>query len=197
VPGRDGTLRLAAEAPTTESATPPLTLKPPSYYLRQGGSAGEGVRYYEGAVQLILPQLVRDIERRCVKPRKSDTRWQEYCFHALPTLGGFKGAAAFATPTVLRLIRNHTTREGSTRTAAIGVAGQIGPAGREAVPYMIADLEDRDTYVVQESIHALSAMGSAAAEAIPALERLRAREPVWAKPVDETLTRIRARGPQP
>jgi HEAT repeat protein len=58
-------------------------------------------------------------------------------------------------------------------TTAITAAGNIGPAAKDAVPFMIAGLRHSDSYVKQESIRALGRMGPAAAPAVPALEEAR------------------------
>jgi hypothetical protein len=159
---------------------------------RVGHAAVEGLRYVKDSERSVLPQLARDVERRCTRPRPADQRRARYCFNAVFTLGRYGPAAAFAAPVVVRVIQGNPGLDGARlRTAAITTAGEIGPAAKDAVPSMIAGLGAPDTLTIQESIKGLSRMGPAAAVAIPALERVRQSDPGWARQVEEALTAIR------
>jgi len=137
-----------------------------------GHAAGEGLRYVKDAETAVLPLLAQGIAKRCVRPVERETPARTYCWNALNTLGAFKTAAGFAAPVVLKVLTAQPPGIG-LHTTAITAAGNIGPAAKDAVPFMIAGLRHSDSYVKQESIRALGRMGPAAAPAVPALEEAR------------------------
>jgi len=137
-----------------------------------GHAAGEGIRYVKDAEQAVLPLLARGIEKRCTRRVESNTAANGYCWNALSTLGTFRTAASFAAPVVLAVMAAQEPGRG-LQIAAITAAGNIGPAAKDAVPYMIKGLEHPDSYVKQESIRALERIGPSAVAAVPALEELR------------------------
>lgn len=158
-----------------------------------GHAAGEGLRSVKDAERTVLPLLARGIERRCVRPVEADTPAGAYCWNALNTLGASKTAAGFATPVVLKVLAAQPPGPLGLHTTAITAAGNIGPAAKDAVPFMIAGLGHSDSYVRQESIRALGGIGPAAAAAVPALDALRRsnREDNHIQEIDKALASIR------
>ena len=163
-----------------------------------GHAAGGGLRSVKDAERTVLPLLARGIEGRCVRPVESETPASACCWNALNTLGAFKTAAGFATPVVLKVLAAQPPGLG-LHTTAITTAGNIGPAAKDAVPFMIAGLGHSDSYVRQESIRALGGIGPAAAAAVPALEALRRRtdtEHNHIQDIDKALASIRGAAPR-
>ncbi len=157
-----------------------------------GHAAGEGLRDVKDAETSVLPRLANGIEKRCVHPVERGTPAGAYCWNALNTLGAFKTAAGFAAPVVLKVLVAQPPGLG-LHTTAITAAGNIGPAARDAVPFMIAGLKHSDSYVKQESIQALERIGPEAQAAIPALEELRRVDPEHrADEIDKALASIRS-----
>jgi len=80
-------------------------------------------------------------------------------------------------------------------TTAMTAAGNIGPAAKDAVPYMIQGLRHPDSYVRQESIRALGRIGPSAVAAVPALEELRRTDPErqHVAEIDKALATIQQR----
>jgi HEAT repeat protein len=147
----------------------------------------------------VLPLLAQGIKKRCTRRIAGDTPASAYCWNALNTLGAFETAAAFAAAIVVEVMAAHETGLG-LQTTAITAAGNIGPAAKDAVPYMILALKHPDSYVRQESIQALERIGPAAAAAIPALEELRLSNPGYHRSaeIDKALASIRGSGtPRP
>jgi hypothetical protein len=163
---------------------------------RLGYPAGVSLRSVKDAERTVLPLLARGIERRCVRPVESETPAGVYCWNALNTLGASKTAAAFATPVVLKVLAAQPPGLG-LHTTAITAAGNIGPAAKDAVPFMIAGLGHSDSYAKQESIRVLGGIGPAAAAAVPALEVLRRTDPEnnHIQEIDKALANIRGAAP--
>jgi hypothetical protein len=156
-----------------------------------GHAAGEGLRHVKDAETSVLPRLANGIEKRCVRPVEGGTPAGAYCWNALNTLGAFKTAAGFAAPVVLKVLAAQPPGLG-LHTTAITAAGSIGPAAKDAVPFMITGLKHPDSYVKQESIRALERIGPEAQAAISALEELRRIDPeTRADEIDKALASIR------
>ena len=139
-----------------------------------GHAAGEGLRSVKDAETAVIPLLAQGIEKRCRRPVEMETPAGADCSNALNTLGRFGTAASFAAPVVVKVLAAQPPEAGLHITA-ITAAGNIGPAAKDAVPFMIAGLKRSDHYFRQESIRALGRIGPAAAPAVPALEESAAR----------------------
>ena len=123
-----------------------------------GHAAGEGLRYVKDAETSVLPLLARGIRKRCTRRIEVGTPASVYCWNAVNTLGAFKAAAAFAVPVLLEVMAAQESGLG-LQTTAITAAGKIGPAARDAVPYMILGLKHADSYVNRSRSRLWSASG--------------------------------------
>jgi HEAT repeat protein len=120
-----------------------------------------------GAASASVPVLVRALESEPVTTIRLEVA------RAL-------GAIGVASPGVVSVLARSAQVEvnGSNRAAALGALGDLGPAALDALPVIIAGLEDRLYYVRGAAAGALGELGPGAVTAIPRLGHIAASDPI-------------------